>query len=369
MLSAVRLHTSLRVFTSCTTPAHRGLMGKWKTHLSHIFICILITMAVFLICFSSNWNWAWWNTLDHNAGPKEHNRSSPGQQAPRTPWKDSWLYYVAYPGDYKFVMDDTDVCKVEAPFLVLMVPVAPADVAARDAIRKTWGNETLVQGKLVQTLFLLGVPGGADAQQQQQNLKQENLLHHDLIQSNFQDSYRNLTIKTMVMLEWLTAHCLSASYVMKIDSDMLLNVQNLVNLLLDPNTPKQNYMTGLVWWHSPVLRNPEDKFYMPKEVFDKPEYPPYPLGMSYVMSRDLPGKILGVSPQIKPIFIEDAYLGMCLKHLGISPTDPPEKSMFIVNPKHSLNRCSLSKVIAVTTENIPQMMSYWEMIREPGAAC
>ncbi|CAL8270563.1 unnamed protein product [Gadus morhua 'NCC'] len=64
----------------------------------------------------------------------------------------------------------------------------------------------------------------------------------------------------------------------------------------------------------------------------KPEYPPYPLGMGYVLSLDLPGKLLQASAHIRPIYIEDVYLGMCLKHLGITPTNPPDESMFIINP-------------------------------------
>ncbi|TMS23431.1 Beta-1,3-galactosyltransferase 2 [Larimichthys crocea] len=200
--------------------------------------------------------------------------------------------------------------------------------------------------------------------QQQERLKQENLQHHDLIQSDFQDSYRNLTIKTMMMLEWLVAHCVKASYIMKVDSDIFVHVYNLVKLLLNPNTAKQNYMSGLVWWHSPVLRNPSNKFYMPEAVIAEPEYPPYPLGMAYVMSLDLPGKILGVSPQIKPLYIEDVYLGLCLTRLGISPIDPPENTMFVVKTTHPLSDCSISKVIAVTTTSISQITSYWKRSKQ-----
>ncbi|XP_040041492.2 beta-1,3-galactosyltransferase 5 [Gasterosteus aculeatus] len=316
------------------------------TRTKYICTCALGAVTlIFYLCFG-------WNP-----------RSSP-TEAP-----DPGPYHVAYPRNYRFIMDDTATCRTRTPFLLLMVQVATADVAARDSIRRTWGSEKQVLGQLVETLFVLGLPGGADAEQQQEKLRQENLQHRDLIQSNFQDTYRNLTIKTMTMLEWLAAHCAEASYVVKIDADMLLHVPNALKLLLNPGTAKQNYMTGLVWWHSPVLRNPFNKFYIPEKVMAEPEYPPYPLGMAYVMSLDLPAKILAVAPHIKPIFIEDAYLGMCLKRLGISPTDPPEDTMFIVDPKHPLSSCSLSKVIAVTTTSVPQMVSYWERSRQPDAQC
>ncbi|XP_029284137.1 beta-1,3-galactosyltransferase 5-like isoform X2 [Cottoperca gobio] len=326
--------------------------------LKHIWICTLGPLTIFLIYLECAWD------LVSSDVPAPVSSSSA-----RSPWRDPGPYHVAYPRNYKFIMDDTPTCKTTTPFLVLMVPVAPSNVAARDTIRKTWGNEKVVLGQLIETIFVLGLPGGADAEQQQEKLKQENLQHRDLIQSNFKDSYHNLTIKTLVMLEWLDAHCHKTSYVLKIDSDMFLHVQNLVKLLLDPGTAKQNYMSGLVWWHSPVLRNPFNKFYMPRNVVAELEYPPYPLGMAYVMSLDLPAKILAVSPQIRPIFIEDAYLGMCLKLLGVSPSDPPEDSMFVVAPTHPLSNCSLSHVIAVTTTSVLQMSSYWLRSRTPEAEC
>ncbi|KAM6972416.1 LOW QUALITY PROTEIN: beta-1,3-galactosyltransferase 2-like [Aplochiton taeniatus] len=279
----------------------------------------------------------------------------------------STVFFLKQQGNYTFIMDDTEACRNTVPFLVLMVPVRPNDLVGRDAIRRTWGNGTLIHGRLVRTLFLVGRPGEEETERQQELLRLESSFYRDLVQSSFLDSYRNLTIKTMVMLEWLAWRCPNASYVMKIDSDVFLNVPNLVRLLSDPATPRQNYMTGLVWWHSPVLRSPRNKFFLPEAVIAESEYPPYPLGMAYAMSLDLPKKILSVSSQIKPI-IEDAYLGMCLKRLS-SPTDPPDRGMFRVNPFFALSRCSLSKVIAVTTTGTRQLMTYWKEHNKPPPPC
>ncbi|XP_022072304.1 beta-1,3-galactosyltransferase 5-like [Acanthochromis polyacanthus] len=332
-------------------------MDSGRRDLKRTAVCALVAVLVFFLYLNTERQFG-------NTGAPTYRKHSASPSAAEPQWEDPGPYHVTYPRNYKFIMDDTPTCRTTTPYLILMVPVAPHDVATRDIIRKTWGNEKLVLGELVETVFIVGLPGGSDAEQQQDKLKQENQLHHDLIQSNFRDSYHNLTIKTMVMLEWLAEHCASSAFVMKIDSDIVLHVENLVRLLLDLGTPKQNYMTGLVWWHSPVLRNPFIKFYMPRSVIEESEYPPYPLGMAYVMSLDLPAKILGVSHQIKPIYIEDAYLGMCLKRLGISPTDPPDKAMFLVTPEHPLSNCSLSKVIALTTTSTLQMTSYWERIRQ-----
>lgn len=67
-------------------------------------------------------------------------------------------YFVLYPHKYSFVHDEPNRCQHENPFLVLMIPVAPSNVKARDVIRSTWGNVTTVNGQAVSLFFLLGLP-------------------------------------------------------------------------------------------------------------------------------------------------------------------------------------------------------------------
>uniref|UniRef100_A0A667ZJN1 Hexosyltransferase n=1 Tax=Myripristis murdjan TaxID=586833 RepID=A0A667ZJN1_9TELE len=277
-------------------------------------------------------------------------------------------YHLAYPRNYHFIMDHTEVCKAKAPFLVLMVAVATSDTSARDAIRRTWGNETLVQGELVKTLFLLGLPGGDDAEQKQQKLRAENLLYNDLIQSNFMDTYLNLTIKTMVIMDWLATHCPGAAYAMKIDADMFLNVDNLVIMLKKPGIPKQNYLTGMLMRNRDVVRFKDSKWYVSEELFPDPVYPTYALGMGYVFSNDLTEKFVQASKAIKPFNIEDAYIGMCMKNLGLAPMSPPDPSQFkAYNTRY--NRCEFSQVITYILGSSQQLVKYWTDFKKPGSPC
>lgn len=330
-------------------------MTTWRRSVKRAFVGVLGAVAsLFLLCLyleQTTWSWNGLLSALQPAG-----------------WQPG-AHDIAYPRNYTFVIDDTPVCKSTRPFLLLVVPVAPSNRAARDAIRETWGSQKRVLGQRVETLFMLGLSGAADAGRQQEELWRESRQHRDLVQSDFLDSYRNLTIKTMMTLEWVASHCFHTSYVMKVDSDVFVQVGNLMKLLLDPSTAKENYMTGPVFWHNRVLRNPLSKFYMPRQVLPERFYPPYPLGMSYVMSMDLPAKFLKVSPQIKPVFIEDVYLGMCLQRLGLLPTDPPEKTLFLVNPWHPLSSCSLSRLIATTTKSTQQIVAYWQSSREAEAKC
>ncbi|XP_071003188.1 beta-1,3-galactosyltransferase 1-like isoform X2 [Oncorhynchus clarkii lewisi] len=275
-------------------------------------------------------------------------------------------YHVQYPHEYSFILDEPEKCREQNPFLVLMVPVAPYNREAREAVRRTWGSERQVLGKEVRLFFLLGLPSGEETEQLQEKVLQESKEHQDLLQSDFIDSYKNLTIKTMVMMEWLSSRCPNASYAMKIDSDMFLNVNTLVNMLL--HAPTQNYQTGLVARRGAVLRDHNSKWYLPKEVFPEPVYPPYALGLGYVFTLDLPRKLVEASRHVKAVYIEDVYLGLCMRHLGIRPTDPPSGNLF-QGYAGAQDRCHYMAVITTILNTPQELLDVWRNLHQPGPVC
>ncbi|XP_041839107.1 beta-1,3-galactosyltransferase 2-like [Melanotaenia boesemani] len=354
---------------------------KPSLHFWFIFL-LLLCLLVFILCFYlSNGSLSWWrfplhrhyqwffnksNQINVSVHPKYeviipeiYETTDPPTLRPK-----SIQYHQAYPRNYHFIIDNPETCQKETPFLVLMVPVEPSNVQARYAIRQTWGNESLVQEKLVATLFMLGRSGEDDSEK----LKQENLQHHDLIQSDFMDTYVNLTIKTMVIMDWLTTRCRNATYAMKIDSDMFLNIDNLVIMLQKAEIPTKEYLTGMLMWNRPVVRSKDSKWYVPEEMFLDSEYPTYTLGMGYIFSNDLPEKFVNVSKDIKPFNVEDAYIGVCMKKLGLSPTSPPNPSQFkTYNTKY--NRCEYSQIITYILGSPQELVNYWTDLKKPGPHC
>ena len=312
------------------------------------------------------------NAIDVTNVPSAANISIVGKIVTKTPepqWEDPGPYRVAYPRGYRFVLDEPNACRKENPFVVLMVPVAPHGWVARDAIRRTWGKERLVLGEKVLLFFMLGLPSGAQPAQLQGELHRERAVYRDLLQGDFQDSYYNLTIKTIMIQEWMATRCPGAPYGMKIDSDMFLNVHNLILMLQGFPKPRHNYITGMLTQNGSVLRDPRSKWYLPLEVYPDPNFPSYPLGMGYVFSTDLSKKIVDVSKQMKPVYIEDAHLGMCLKRLGISPMQPPKGSLFKVYQPKPYNRCHYVKAITTILDSPKMLLSCWEGLQKPGPPC
>lgn len=288
--------------------------------------------------------------------------SPPPPPLPPPPeYKSPGLYLVEYPYKYNFIINEPKRCEELKPFVVLMVPVAPQNKAARHAIRDTWGAQKVVSGKNIAVFFLLGL-GKADKHE----LLAESAQHRDIIQSDFVDCYKNLTIKTMVMLEWLDANCGNAAYAMKIDSDMFLNVPRLMQMLED--APKTNYLTGLVEWSAGVHRHTTSKWYVPFDVFAGSTYPPYALGLGYVLSRDLARRLVEASREVKALYIEDVYLGMCMKRLGLHPTEPPFRGAFFVWPP-PYSRCQYSNLVATTLSERQSLRTLWRDFTTPGPPC
>lgn len=322
------------------------------TATKHVLSVIAISPGTFLPTAAT--------TLTSNKN--DSNTTLPADEpcTPETP------YHVAYPCRYHYVINEPDKCQQENPFLILLVPVAPNNRRARDAVRSTWGSETVVMQKVVHLLFMLGQPGHEGQEEEQQKLLEESQKYHDIIQSDFLDSYNNLTIKTMIILEWLVTYCRNASFAMKIDSDIFLNLDVLVNMLL--HAPKENYMTGLVAKGAMVRREPNSKWYLPKDVYFEDFYPPYALGLAYVMSLDLSEKFVEVAKEVKAVYIEDIYLGLCMKHLGIPFTSQVDQGLFNIFPV-PYNRCRYSKLIATTTNSLEEQVSSWKDYKRPGPHC
>ncbi|KAM3924669.1 beta-1,3-galactosyltransferase 1-like [Leptodactylus fuscus] len=249
-----------------------------------------------------------------------------------------------YPYPYKFLINQPDKCKNRKPFLVIMVCVGSHDVASRHTIRETWGNERIYDVDVVR-IFLVGLPRVAP-DRTQRLLEEESKVFGDIILQDFTDTYYNLTLKTLMGMEWVAKFCSSASYVMKADVDIFFNVDYLVHELLHPDLPvRNNYFTGDIKAKTGPMRSKAYKWYMPKEIYPNATYPPYCTGPGYVFSADMAKKIYNVAQETRVIPMEDAFIGICLYELNILPTKPPRGKFNIY--RFSYDLCKFKNVVLV----------------------
>ncbi|XP_076828061.1 beta-1,3-galactosyltransferase 2-like [Brachyhypopomus gauderio] len=264
---------------------------------------------------------------------------------------------------YRYVINEADKCLDRDPFLVLLVTVEPHNVEARDAIRKTWGNESLTGAPAFVCLFLLGVSGGTLDSQVQRDIKEESGLHHDIIQQEYADTYHNLTIKTLMGMNWVATYCPGARYVMKTDSDMFVNTEYLIQKLLKPIVPpRQRYFTGYLMRGYTPNRNKDNKWYMPPELYPSERYPTFCSGTGYVFSGDMAEMIYRASLSIRRLYLEDVYVGICLAKLRIDPVPPPNEFLFN-HWRVSYSSCKYSHLITSHKFLPTELVKYWHHLQ------
>ncbi len=214
-------------------------------------------------------------------------------------------------------------------FLLVLIASSRDNFERRQAIRETWGSPKEIMGKNITTVFLLGETESGTPKLQ--DLQQESATHHDILQADFLDTYKNLTIKTIVGMKWIHTYCSHASYFMKTDDDMYISYANIVNNLSAPSTPSTDFVMGHLFPMNEVIRSRNSKFYMPENMFPDKFYPPYVAGAGYVMSVDLASKIYRVAPNVKFVIFEDVFVGLCLKTLHVVPIGHSGFTIFHIN--------------------------------------
>nr|XP_019949116.1 PREDICTED: beta-1,3-galactosyltransferase 2-like [Paralichthys olivaceus] len=269
------------------------------------------------------------------------------------------------PNSYRYILNQP-LCRDAGPLLLFMVPVAPQDAAAREAIRKTWG----APGQDTLTVFYMGVPEGGQGSSLQDKLEEESREHADIIQMNFLDNYQNLTIKTVMMMNWVATHCPRASYVMKVDSDIFVNVFHLLRWLR--SCPRQAFITGSLIRDGRPRRDSNSKWHVSEDQFPEDRFPPYVSGAGYVLSADLAAKISRASRFVRMISMEDVYVGLCLRVLGVRPVYalslPTLRNLFEIRDLE-YDRCTFAKLIIVNGFKAPKLLQVWQDFSKGHSSC
>ncbi|NXP56800.1 B3GT4 galactosyltransferase, partial [Heliornis fulica] len=86
--------------------------------------------------------------------------------------------------------------------------------------------------------------------------------HGDLLQGAFSDTYANLTLKTLLILRWASGRCPGASFLLKADDDVFVNVPALTSYLASVRPPSFFYLGRIHWWVRPN-RDPRSRHHVP----------------------------------------------------------------------------------------------------------
>jgi len=130
--------------------------------------------------------------------------------------------------------------------LFIAILSAPNNLKKRDVLRKTWLSRLKGPHYHRGLLDVIGwgfVLGQTTNESVQLKIEEESKNDSDILQVEMNDSYYNLTQKSVAILNWVNSNCPYADFVLKVDDDVYVNVHNLANVL-DELSPKERNIYG-----------------------------------------------------------------------------------------------------------------------------
>ena len=214
------------------------------------------------------------------------------------------------PLNVTYVMHNPRLC-ADVPSLKYIVYLhsAPGNSKRRDLVRQTWGNRRLLKKQNSRVVFLVGLPKDNGTQEK---LKAEFSQYGDLVQGNFRDDYRNLTLKGIMGLKWISTYCAQAQYALKSDDDAFINIFGLIDVM-DKNADKKR-MIACVQYHNdsmPILRYPRKCYkwcIKYRELIGLRSYPAYCAGLAFLLSREMVSQMYAASLKTPFFWVDDAYV-------------------------------------------------------------
>lgn len=164
----------------------------------------------------------------------------------------------------------------------------------------------------------------------QLRVQSEASIHSDVIQEDFVESFRNLTLKSVFAVKWAAHFCPSADYFLKTDDDMFVNLPQMHHYLKTLRGKK--LAAGTCGSGGKVIRNERSKYFVPYAQYRPEKWPTYCSGTGYILSGDILRQVYTASLSTPYLYMEDVFVtGLVLRKIDGVKLFPKYK--FLVNMK------------------------------------
>ncbi|KAG4070258.1 hypothetical protein HA402_009821 [Bradysia odoriphaga] len=244
--------------------------------------------------------------------------------------------------------------------LLILITSAPTHREARLAIRQTWGHYATRRD--IAIAFVLG------ATQQQSiddSLSAENFMYGDLIRGHFIDSYNNLTLKTISSLEWVDTYCPKASFILKTDDDMFINVPKLL-MFIEKHHKDTKVIYGRLAKKWKPIRNKKSKYYVSPHQYFPPVFPQFTTGPAYLMTSDVVHSLYGKALNQTYLKLEDVFTtGIVAQLVNVKRVHVNE----FLNRRIAFNPCNIRKAISVHMVKSNEQFDLWKKLLDTNTKC
>ncbi|XP_018109391.2 acetylgalactosaminyl-O-glycosyl-glycoprotein beta-1,3-N-acetylglucosaminyltransferase [Xenopus laevis] len=244
--------------------------------------------------------------------------------------------------------------KTSEKLLLLAIKSHPGSGGRREALRRTWARERLINGYRVKHLFLLA---SSPVRGQMELVKVENQAFGDILQWDFNEEHHNLSLKERCLLEWLHHQLHRVTFIFKGDDDEYVNPQGLVRYIGEHGSSPY-VLHGALQRHSLVMRR-HIKYKVSHALFPNSKYPFFLSGGGFL----IPGGAvwpLYVASQTLPVFpLDDVYCGFLALAANLSYRHEPRFHVFGLN----YDVCQFQGALVVHRVGPETLVKIWEEVQ------
>lgn len=168
--------------------------------------------------------------------------------------------------------------------IVIIVETSPQSFDRRKIIRSTYANRTDQIELKNQVYFAVGASLNTRTMEL---IREENLVHSDIIQWNFIDSYKNLVVKSTAIINWASTNCALSRFIVKADADAYINIYKLLNSKSILANLAKRYTGKLIFGKTGnihTVRSHNSKWYFPLTIYANQTFPNFVTSAAYIVS-------------------------------------------------------------------------------------
>ncbi|VDL64236.1 unnamed protein product [Nippostrongylus brasiliensis] len=202
-------------------------------------------------------------------------------------------------------------CRKRTYLVVVLTRVSEPGVRA--AFRSTYGRFKEMFNFVI--LFPLGLSNSTDVNA---DVNREHKAYGDILQSDFVDSYENLTIKTYSFSNYIRERCAQVRAVLKVDDDLAWNVGQMFDYLSKINqTTKELYCRTV---KNPLVnRDKRERWYISESDYPYKHFPEYCLSPVYAATPATISALAEATNKIPHLWLDDVWsLGIVAYEAGVS---------------------------------------------------
>lgn len=286
--------------------------------------------------------------------------------------KETYSYYRRHrqrvnPLDFTYPIPGTDICRDGAPFFLILVISLHSRRAERDAIRSTWGS--ISRGKhwprgpagslppdtppnlITKVVFLFGKHSNNSYNRE---LLHESAQYNDVVQANFTENYRNLTLKVLMGLKWALKQCAEAEFILKVDDDTFVNVPMMVDYVISRDYWEKTIM-GFINY-KPFPFRYYTKWQVSWEEYPYFRYPSYVSGNIYLFLSLTAHDLMDAAEYLPYVSMEDVYITGILAEVVRMKYHPIPRKLY--NQKERATVCELATNKRIASHSITAPLHY-----------